>query len=159
MPRSDWQIVFTYVEYVLKFLLFLLLQSRTFHLFPLAWKLEGGQGEFRSKINTAASHPLRTFRKRYLIWHFVPTAACPAPRLWPAVPHSLSHWPIQKWLLQNFRKARKRPSFCSVYLVAAFLQWQPCSLLVLPSQFLSYSLFSSFLWIVVGKIKYLENSF
>lgn len=81
----------------------------------LAWKLQGGQGEFRSKSNTAASHPLRTFRKRYLIWHLVPTAAC------PAVPHSLSHWPIQKWLLQNFRKARKRPSFCWVSLVAALL--------------------------------------
>lgn len=32
----------------------------------LAWKLEGGQGELRSKIKPAASHPLLIFRKRYL---------------------------------------------------------------------------------------------
>lgn len=119
----------------------------------LAWKLEGGQGEFWSKINTAASHLLRTFRKSILSGTRFPLQ--PAQRL-ACGQRFLTASPTGPSRSGSYRISGKLENDQAS---VQFLLWRPCSLLVLPNQFLSYSLFSSFLWIVVGKIKYLENSF
>lgn len=101
MPPSASQIVVTYVDMCLNSCFSssygLEHYIRSHRCALLAWKLEGGQGELRSKIKPAASHPLLTFRKRYLSGSWF-TLVCPTPRLWPAAPRGLTHWPTQKWL-------------------------------------------------------------